>query len=256
MTHLDRRALEALLDGSLPAARSRALLAHLQGGCERCAALLEREGPDLDTLARLVAAEEAAPAEPPADLWPRVEAALPRTRRRLPAWGVGLALAAALLLAVRPRPGGGPAERVKATGEAAAPGVELRVVAGHMEKGGFDLAGRLRDGDAVPRDETLIFEIAADRPAARYLFAVDGRGRATLLAPTGAAAVEPAGARQLVEGGAWVALALDDVPGPLRLVAAAGPPVDDPVSAILDPWRAGRRPPGFGLASLTLEIAP
>ena len=157
---------------------------------------------------------------------------------------------------MRPRPGGGPAERVKATGEAAAPVVELRVVAGHMEGRGFELARRLREGDAVPRDGTLIFEIAADRPAARYLFAVDGRGRATLLAPTGAATVEPAGARQLVEGGAWVALAVDDAVGPLRLVAAAGPPVDDPVSAILEPWRAGRLPPGFGVTSLTVEIAP
>lgn len=261
MSHIDAPTLELLLEGSLSKTQAQRALAHVAGGCEQCQALLERQGPDLDTLARLVEAEQAAPAAPPADLWSQVEAGLPQpqpVRRgpRLVAWGAALAIAAALILAVLPRVGPDQPSGIKGPGDVVAPSVQLRVVAGRLETGGFELERRVQQGEQVRREHTLLFELSTDQASARYLFVLDGQGQATLLAPTGTAGAQPAGPRRLEEDGQWVALTVDDMVGPLQLVALAGPAVASPQDDLLTTWRQGRLPAGFGVAVLELEIAP
>lgn len=61
MSHLTTQTITAILEGAgyLPAEELREIRQHLEDGCPVCAALLAREGPDLDTLLRIVAAQEA-----------------------------------------------------------------------------------------------------------------------------------------------------------------------------------------------------
>ena len=204
---------------------------------------------ELDALARLVEAERAAPLAPPPDdaeaVW---EAVRPRPPRRgLLAFAV--ALAAAVLVWVWPA--GEPAwDGVK--GEEAPPAVTLEVVAGHFDEGRFALDRRVRDGDTVAADATLIFELDVDAEAARHLVVVDGVGDVTVL--VSGAATEPAGPRRLARDGDWVAFALHDAVGPLTLLAAATREPADITAAVLEPWQRGDVPADLGLQVLSLEL--
>lgn len=204
---------------------------------------------ELDDLARLVEAERAAPVSPsPEEAEAVWEAVRPRPLRRgLLAFAV--ALAAAVLVWVWPASDPG-WDGVK--GEASAPMVALEVVAGHFEAQRFVLDGRVADGDAVAVDATLIFELDVDAEAARHLLVVDGAGSATVL--VAGEALEAAGPRRLVRDGDWVALALDDLAGPLTLLAAATREPADPQEAVLEPWRRGELPAEVGLQVLALEL--
>jgi hypothetical protein len=61
MSHLNAQTLTAILEGGgyLPPEDLREIRQHLESGCDACEALLAREGPDLDTLLRIVSAQEA-----------------------------------------------------------------------------------------------------------------------------------------------------------------------------------------------------
>ncbi|MBW1879292.1 MAG: zf-HC2 domain-containing protein [Deltaproteobacteria bacterium] len=271
MTHLTPERLEALLDGSLPARERRALGAHLAGECQQCAEVLA-EGPDLDTLARLLEAEAADPE--PLDVaagWAALEAALPDTkageaishprRRWRGGLGVALALAAAAALFVLfsgPEPS--PEVGVKGVVATVAPEVHLRVVAGRAGAERFDLDRRVVSGDRVDRGETLLFEVETDRRAARYLFAVDPgvtMGGVTFLAPPDGetTGLEPAGRHRVTWGGEWVALDLDDAPASLTVVCAASTAPLDPLD-VVSGWLEGRPPPGVGYEAITVEVSP
>ena len=259
MTHLDRERIEALLDGSLDPRSARALADHLRAPCPDCERAAEEHGASLDLLSRLCEAAEAAPqalsdGEREA-IWGGVAPAQP-TRWRRPATAATalFALAAALLLFLRPPAPGG----LEKGGEVVAPAVELRVVAGRVEDGRFAAERRLADGARVGGDATLIFELETDRLAARYLFALDGSGRALQLLPRPGAvpAVEPAGGRQVWQGGDWVVLALDDLQGPLTLVSAASILPLDPQLEVLRPWQAEEPRERVGYATMTLELGP
>ncbi|NOY26307.1 MAG: DUF4384 domain-containing protein [Oligoflexia bacterium] len=266
-THLDSASLQALFEGDLSAARARALLGHLEAGCEQCQDLLDSEGPSLDTLLRLVQAELAAPVSPPVDLWqgiaarqqPSATQPRPASRhRRWAVWGTVLAMAAGLSLVILPRlPGPDDTQPgVKGSGAVLAPTVALRVVVGRVTDAGFDLDRRVSEGDQIRPDQTLLFELSVNRSAARYLFFVDGEDQATLLSPTAAPQVMPAGATRVSDAGQWVALTVDDLVGPLTLVAVAGPVVENPDAQVVNAWTRHQLPEGFGTAALHVELAP
>jgi hypothetical protein len=270
MIHLDPERIAALLDGSLDPTEAGALAAHLAKDCSTCAEAIEASGVSLDTLLRLAEAAEAGAVAPEAkeqaDLWRDIAARLPGPaavphrapwRRPLGAAVALLAVAAAVLLFVLPPSGPG---RVKGVhdGVPSPPEVGLRVVAGHAGAEGFALDHRVAAGEVLPRDATLLFEVETDRLAARYLFVVDGEGRATLLSPPPGAVpeVEPAGSRRVSQGEDWVALGLHDMRGPLTLVAAASVLPLDPRAEIIGPWQAQAPRALVDYATLRVEIAP
>jgi hypothetical protein len=68
--------------------------------------------------------------------------------------------------------------------------------------------------------------------------------------------VEAAGSRRVGQGEDWVALSLDDVQGPLTLVAAASVVPLDPGAEIIGPWQAQAPHALVDYDTLRLEIAP
>ncbi len=271
MKHLQRSTLAALLDGTLDPGDARLIRKHLEGDCPHCSALLQESGPDMDTLIRLLEAEEWAPAEPHPDeleaAWASISSGLPMsrpsgsarggagaTRRswRWPASAVGLLAAAALLLVLRPA---GNDHGLKG-GMPSPPSVELRVVAGRQTEGGFQLEGRLTDGDTVLPDRTLLFEMETDKVSARYLFAIEGDGEVTILFPHPGTAPElaAAGSARVGRKDSWVALELDDMNGPLTLLGAASSLALDPELDILRPWLDKGRSDTAAYDSLTLKL--
>ncbi len=273
MKHLTPDTLEALLDGSLAAGPAAELRRHLEQDCPRCEALLEESGPELDTLLRLLEAQQGS--DPEADglseeerahSWASIEAGLgaetrrPATRPwwRLPSGAaVALAaLAAVLLFFLRPPPSG--YLGVKGDGVPGAAAVTLRVVAGSQDGEGFQLRGRVRDGEQLGRELSLLFELETDRQAARYLFVLDGAGQVTQLAPAPGtvAEVETAGSRRVGSESGWAVLDLDDMRGPLTLVGAASTLPMDPLIDMLRPWQAGAPVEGASFDTLTVELEP
>ena len=261
MSHLDPQRIAAILEGTLPPEEAAFLRQHLAAPCTRCEEALNN-GPDLDTLLRLVEAEGAPPVRlPDRDRsWQVVRAALPMGRGHRAAWWVGAALAAALaLIVLRPQVATPPdhlADGIKGATTAMTT-VQLRVIVGHEEGGRFALDSRLAGGEVVAHDQTLLFELETDRPAARYLFAVQSNGTVLLLAPPEGepATVSPAGRSKVEAGGQWVALDLADQRGPITLVAAASPSPLDLQREVIDPWLAGDHPRGLRYDSLSIVVS-
>ncbi len=277
MIHLDDALIDALLDGSLEPERARALREHLARPCEPCQQALEAHGLELDTLLRLVEAEEALdePVEQPltplerAALWQSVEADMPQPRAALPprrGWRmptlatVALAAAAALVLFLRLPGPDDPREGVKGPEiEALAPpALELRVVTGRERAGQVELGRRVAAGETLARDELLLFELETDRSSDRYLFVVDGQGAVTPLAPAPgeAPALAPPGSARVASRGGWVVLDLLDMQGPLTIVGAASSLAVDPILEVQQPWQLDRRRSWVSYDSLIVELAP
>ncbi len=253
MTHLSASLLDDLLEGRLSGAQAAALRSHLDAGpCQVCGPLLGGV-PDLDVLARLLATHGAAPVSPgdPDALWRGVAATLPRRKRRRAPWILALAAVAALLLVLRPPP---PEDGIKGLA-LASPVVALRVAVGEPGPEGLAALERVGDGDAVPRDGTLIFDLDVDRPAARYLAVVDGQGRLWPLAPAAAPALEPAGSRRVRQGDGWVALGLADMVGPLTLLAGATEEPRPP-DAVFEALRGDTCPQDVGCDRIRVRLAP
>lgn len=231
----------AVARGEASPARREALLAHLDEGCPQCEAAFEAAFDD-DTLARLAEAEAAPPAAAPPMRAPR---------RPLVLWTLaGLAMAAAVLLTVRPEP---PDTREK--GPANAPVVTLQVAIAHDEAGRLTVDHLAMPGQHVSRQSVLLFEVDVDRPAARTLFAIDAAGHRIPLSPPaeGVIPVEPAGARRVASGGEWVAFDLSDQTGTVRFVAgASAEPIE--ATALRAAWPGGDA--RLGWASTTVEVSP
>ncbi len=275
MTHLDPTTIDAILDGSLDPAQASRLREHLEQPCEVCERALDDSGFELDDLLRFVEASDILDpslAEPLSAverdaLWQDVRAELPdatpAARVRRPRWRapagivVAFAMAAALLLFFR-QPD--PYDGIKGDGEAvpAPPELELRVVVGQQEGSRVDLGRRVGAGEQVASSELLLFEIEVDRPAARYLFVVDGAGEVVHMAPAPGAVPElqAAGSAPVGVGGSWVVLDLVDVPSPITIVAAASTLPVDAVSEVAGPWRSGEHRSWVAYDSLVVEIAP
>ncbi len=283
MTHLTPALLDSLLDGSLEPALAGELLRHLEQPCDACQQVLKEHSIDIDGLLRLVEAQEAMLDDEPLDgaaplsvleknaLWQSVEGDLPvegrrpvaRPRWRLPAGGAAVlvAMAAAFLFFFH-QPPMDPTQGVKGPGDVdvlpAAPEVELRVVTGREVDGRVELDRRVRDGERLPKDLFLLFELEVDRSAARYLFVVDGEGRTTQLspAPGGVPELSAAGSERVGQGGNWVVLDLADMQGPLTLVGAAASIAADPASEVVVPFRMGEARSFVAYDSLMVELAP
>lgn len=231
----------AVARGEASPARREALLAHLDEGCPQCEAAFEAAIDD-DTLARLAAAETAAPVAAPKMRAPR---------RPFLLWTLaGLAMAAAVLLTVQPDP---PDTRAKGT--ANAPVVSLQVAIAHERGGKLTVDHLALPGELVSRQSILLFEVEVDRAAARTLFTVDAAGHTSAIFPTleGRIPVEPAGARRVASGAEWVAFDLSDQAGTVRFVAgASGEPIDS--AALRAAWPSVDA--GFGWDSTTVEVVP
>ena len=277
MIHLDPRVIDALLDGSLEPAEARALREHLAEPCEICQQALMEHNIDLDGLLRLVEADEAMdePVEVPlspferAALWQSVEGDVPARReapRVRPRWHrpagaavVVMAMAAALLIFLRPPQ---PYDGIKGPGDGdaspAPPSLELRVVQGREVDGSVELERRVQQGETLAKDAFLLFELEADRLAARYLFVVDGAGVVTQLAPTSGAvpALQPAGSQRVGGEDGWVVLDLADMQGPITVVAAAASLPVDATSEVVRPWQAGEPRSWVAYDSLKLGVGP
>jgi hypothetical protein len=274
MSHLDPRTIDAILDGSLPTSQARELMVHLAQPCAACEQALAEHNIDLEGMLRLCEATEgmadsvAAPLSEleRAALWRSVAedmpvpgaAPAPRPRWRMPAGvAVVLALAAALLLFFRPPP---PDEGIKGPDAAvpSPPALELRVVTGREVAGAVELDRRVGDGETLARDLFLLFELEADRVAARYLFVVDGQGDVTQLAPAPGAVptLEPAGSHRVGGLDGWVVLDLADMDGPLTIVAAAAALPVDASREVMGPWQADEPRGWVAYRTLELELAP
>lgn len=276
MIHLDPTVIDAILDGSLEPGVASRLRAHLEEPCELCEAALGEHSVDLEGLLRLCEAAESSGelvAQPLSELeraalWQSVEADTPVRQSapvRRPYWrlstagAVVIAMAAALLLFFRPPQ---PYDGVKGPcdGEVvpAAPALELRVVIGRDVDGTVELERRVSAGEALARDAFLLFELEADRLAARYLFVVDGAGVVTQLAPTSGAvpALQPAGSQRVGGEDGWVVLDLADMQGPITVVAAAASLPVDATSEVVRPWQAGEPRSWVAYDSLKLGVGP
>jgi len=276
MIHLDTTLIDAILDGSLEPADAGQVREHLAQPCEICEQALDAYGLDLEVLLRLCEADDAlavAPARPLSELeraalWQSVQGDIPdrqaapvrRPRWRVPAAGaVVIAMAAALLVFFRPPD---PYDGIKGPGDGevmlAPPALELRVVTGRDVAGSVELGRRVTDGEVLAKDLFLLFELQADRLAARYLFVVDGAGVVTSLSPASDAVPElqPAGNQRVGSDGSWVVLDLADMPGPLTIVAAAAALPVDAVTEVVRPWQADDRRPWVAYDSLRIEVAP
>ncbi len=276
MIHLDATVIDAILDGSLEPDDARRIREHLAEPCERCEQALMEHSVDLDGLLRLCEAEVGLdePVEQPlsslerAALWQSVQADMParqvplapRSRWRLPAaGGVVIAMAAALLLFFQlPQPYDG----VKGPGDGevvpAPPRLELRVVIGRDVAGSIELDRRVQQGETLAKDAFLLFELEADRLAARYLFVVDAAGAVTQLAPAPDAvpSLQPAGSQRVGAEGGWVVLDLADMQGAITVVAAAAALPVDATSEVVRPWQAGEPRDWVAYDILKLEVAP
>ena len=177
---------------------------HLEccGACRSRLARMEQEGDEFRrfvhprTVDRVLARRE-----PPRPAWGRLLVAV------LPAGG--LALATAMLL-LTPRP---PLDYLGAKGSA----LSLRVWAGSAEG-----AREVVDGERIPADARLRFQVTSGRPCRLWLLSVDGRGEVSRLFPARGDA--PAG----VTGGTTLpgGVALDGLAGPERLYAVCS---EDPI---------------------------
>jgi hypothetical protein len=292
LAHLNRLLLDALLRGDatgLPADLS-ALKRHLEAGCSDCDAILAG-GPDLDTLLRLLEAQEALVAleARPEDrfgaehqegqalstmereaLWERIQSGERRplgdvAEERVSgrSWmhflppAVGIAAVAVVgVLWLRASPEGPPSSDAGVKGDGASPEIQLSVVAGRDAGGSFELDRRVTDGDHLPSSDTLLFELATDRSSARYLFAQDENGRVTFLLPPPAAKarMEEPGLRRVQVDGRWVALDLGDLAGSVRLVAAASSTEIESVDAAVIVFWDHARPAGFSSQALSLVV--
>ncbi len=276
MTHLDATVIDAILDGTIEPSAAAELRVHLAEPCEACQQALMEHSIELEGLLRLVEAADAV-GEPVAvslssleraALWQSIEGDVPdrraapvrRSRWRVPAAGaVVIAMAAALVLFFRiPEPYDG----VKGPGETetvpAPPALELRVVTGQQTDGSVQLGRRVGDGEVLAKDLFLLFELEADRLAARYLFVVDADGAVTQLAPAPDAvpALQPAGSARVGTADGWVVLDLADMRGPVTIVAAAAALPVDTSGEVVHPWQAGEPKDFVAYDSLTLEVAP
>ncbi len=244
MSHISPDRVNALLTGEAPVEELRALISHLESGCEDCDKLLE-DRLDLETLAMLVEAQEGGPTAPDAQeseaIWAASAPQRPANRGVWTGVGVVLLLAAAAAVmftgVLAPNPRFDVDEGVKGTDRTPVEtpvDVELRVLVGVTTEDGFSLEGRLEEGATVDAQSTLIFELDANQFAARYLFAVDADGTSTQLFPKRAESrVEKAGRRRVLSGRDWVALGLEDWSGPITLVGAvAKPPL--PADEVID----------------------
>jgi hypothetical protein len=193
--------LDRWLAGELPAAEAARLRAHLDG-CPRCAAAAEalREDRDRAVLPPLRPAR--APSRRPA--W------------RLGALAGGLALAAGLLLLVRP---GAPGERARGSG----PGLAMWVRHGEEVR-------RAGPGEVVAAGDDLRFAVTSPEPAFVAVLSLDPAGRASVYFPAGDRAERVAGG---VEVALPLATRLDATVGAERLLGLF---CDRPVE--LEPLRA------------------
>lgn len=261
MSHLDPSLIDAILDGSLPEDQRAGLIAHLSEGCATCEAACA-DGSDLDALARMIDLLDADPVAPTAleadAIWrgaaPKAAVA-PRPANRVLWLALPLVLVAAAAVVVAfivPHP----ADQTE-KGVMAAPEVHLRVLAMRSVDGRYLPEGRVVDRTSVQSDRTLLFEIETTRAAARYLWLVDANHRITRLWPAsgGTAAIEPAGKSRPTVGGEDVALALSDLNGPIRVIAAASTvPLD--AAADIEPYVDGGGLSGVGYDAITLTVTP
>jgi hypothetical protein len=132
--------------------------------------------------------------EPPGSGWGRVLAAV------LPTGGLALAVAVLLLT---PRP---PLDYLGAKGTA----LSLRVWAGSAEG-----AREVADGERIPADALLRFQVTSGRPCRLWLLSVDGRGEVSRLFPARGDAPAAVTGGTTLPGG----VALDGLAGPERLYA-------------------------------------
>ncbi len=285
MTHLTPELLDALLDGSLEPNIAGELRRHLEQPCDACQQVLVEHNVDIDGLLRLCEAQDALADDDALDgaaplsvlerdaIWRSVEGDMPvrdpagrpvssRPWWRLPAGAavVVVAMAAAVLLFVQPPPD--PTQGLKGAGDAdtlpAAPTVELRVVTGREVDGKVELDRRVHDGERLARDLFLLFEIESDRLSARYLFVVDGAGKAVQLSPAPGRVpeLEPPGSGRIGHDGSWVVLDLADMQGPLTLVGAASALAADPGGEVVAPFQAGQGCSWVAYDSIVVELAP
>ena len=259
--HWSPEHIDALLEGNLPANEQKVLLEHIAEPCEQCERTLLAEGLDIDALARLIAAETA-PEEhiSPVERQSIWRAVAPEAKPRKGWWtkGAAVALAAAAIFLVFPRaatpPDTGVPFNIKGS-EAETIDVELRVIAGKFEADGFKSDRRIESGQAAQQDETLLFELDAEKEGTRYLFAIDGAGGIIYLHPPQGhlPEIEAAGRRQVSFDDQLVALDLVDVTTPLTLVGTASPTALDPQKDVVEPWQQERG--ALSYVVMTIEVA-
>ena len=251
MSHLDAPALHGLLDGTLPATRARELATHLSDDCDACATVIDQAGLTVDALDRLCAAATAPelamdPAVSKATFAAILEALpepvidLAARRRSMGRIAIGILLAAAVLFVVRvpTQPGA-----VKGPGTDTVE-VTLQAAAGRQ---------RVLDQATLPLGTTLLFQLDADGPASRYLFAVDADGQTERLGPP-VSPVVPAGPAQVATGQGPVAYDLDR-PGTLRFVGAASARPIDP-DTVIGSWLDRTPHPAVHYDVLQVRVAP
>lgn len=259
MKHLDKAGLDALMQGALTADDRRALVAHLDGGCQICDRFL-KEGPSIDTLLRLLDAEAAAPVAPA----PPVKEAIwsgAGGKPVLSVWLPGIAavvlVAATTLLLLVPNllSSTPPSDWDGVKGQAGASPVTLKALSGKLSAQGMRPEGELQPGQTVPKDRTLVFELDVPAPAARALFVVEADQATALFPPPGEPMVmEDPGPVRLRSDLGWVALSLSDMTGPLTLVAVSTPAPLDLQEDIIAPYLRGEPPEGVSLTELTIEL--
>jgi len=249
MSHITAQQLDAALMAELPVQELRDLLAHLDSGCESCAELLDDEL-DMDLLFRALEAMDGGSVEPEGAELERIWSGAAPSRG---GWSwrpfVGLLVAALAMFAVYvAKPGVGSDQRPKGSDLI---GVELAVFLGQEGPDGFDVQGRLQDGDPVSQGDTLLFQIDATGPAAVTVFAVQD-GMCTLVWPTTDPSLGAPGQALLKQPDGGYAGWTVDPGGPLQLVAVASPTVAD-VDAMMRALEGGAVLAGSH--SITLTVA-
>ncbi|MBT3218132.1 MAG: hypothetical protein HN348_03500 [Proteobacteria bacterium] len=266
--HWSPEHMDALFEGTLGAETLTELVKHLAEPCEQCEQTLLDEGLDLETLARLIAAESApeehiSPVERQA-IWREVA---PEARPRRHWWTAGavVALAAAAIFLffpgiISPPNGTNPENtyNVKGIDTEEPIAVELRIIAGEFTDEGFKSNRRIESGQSALSTETLLFELDAKKEGTRYLFAIDAAGELSLLAPPGGTLpdIEPAGRRQVSFDGQLVAFDLVDVASPLTLVSCASPIALDLQKEVIEPWQQHGKAGGISFVTMTIEVKP